>query len=122
MESTKPYIYNQQGTGLVIRSPAGDIEELADISLACRHAISTANLGLKGYIWDVKYHHHNSVIKTVFVKKAAMTDPIKFEAAIDSQHGLPFAMNLGPYRYCIIKHYPLFLYFNIQKVLEQVCQ
>ena len=98
MEGTKPYIFNQQGTGLAIRAPSGDIEELADISLACRHPISTHNLGLKGYLWDIKYHHHNSTVKSVFVKKNMMMDPSKFEAAIDAQHGLPFAMNLGPYR------------------------
>ena len=51
------------------------------------------------------------MIKTFFVKKAAMTDPIKFEAAIDSQHGLPFAMNLGPYR-CCKKHTTRFYYIS----------
>ena len=74
----KPYIFNNQGTGLAIRSPTGDIEDLADISLACRHAISTSNLALKGYIWSVKYNQHQGIVKSVFVKKSIMTDPIKF--------------------------------------------
>ena len=109
----RPYIFNQQGSGLAIRNPAGDLEELADISLACRHAISTANLSLKGYIWDVKWNRQSSVVKSVFVKKTSMLDPVKFEAAIDSQHDLPFHMNIGPYR----KYWTKFVNEKVNKVL-----
>ena len=111
----KPYIFNNQGTGLAIRSPTGDIEDLADISLACRHAISTSNLALKGYIWSVKYNQHQGIVKSVFVKKSVMTDPIKFEQAIDAQHGLPFSMTLGPYK----KYWAKFVQEKVQKVLQE---
>ena len=111
---TKPYIYNQAGTGLAIRSPSGDIEELADISLGCRNAISTANLSHKDYLWSVKYNHEG-VQKKVFVKKSIQLDPHKFEAAIDSQHGLPFSMILGPYR----KYWAKFVNEKVAKVLQE---
>ena len=110
----KPYIFNQQGTGLAIGGISGDIEELADISLSCRHPINTDNLGLKGYIWDVKYNNHNGVVKSVFVKKTAMMDPFKFEQSIDSQQRLPFSMNIGSYR----KHWGKFINEKVQRALQ----
>ena len=48
-----PYIFNQPGRGLAIRDAKGDLHELADISLACRAPLSTANLSVKGFLWTV---------------------------------------------------------------------
>ena len=63
----KPYIFNQQNTGLAVKNARGDVVELADVSVACCNPISTANLSLKGYMWKVSFKEtiYNCVCKNL---------------------------------------------------------
>ena len=109
-----PYIFNQPGRGLAIRDAKGDLHELADISLACRAPLSTANFSVKGFLWTLQYNKLGGKRHDVFIEKTKNPYPDRFEAAIDSQTGLACLFKLGRFK----KYWPRFVEERIEKVLN----
>lgn len=56
--------------GLAIRDKRGDVQELADVSIACRAPITTANFSINGYLWTVQYNKIDKERREVFIKKS----------------------------------------------------
>ena len=109
-----PYIFNQQGRGLCIRDAKGDLHELADISVACRAPLSTANFSVKGFLWTVQFNKLGGKRQDVFIEKSKNPYPDRFEAAIDSQTGLACLFKLGRFK----KYWPKFVEERVEKVLN----
>ena len=46
------------------------MQELADVSIACRAPITTANFSINGYLWTVQYNKIGKERRDVFIKKS----------------------------------------------------
>ena len=109
-----PYIFNQTSRGLAIRDAKGDLHDLADISIACRAPLSTANFSVKGFLWTVQYNKLGGERRDVFIEKVKNPYPERFEAAIDSQTGLACLFKLGRFK----RFWPKFVEERVEKVLN----